>query len=31
MILSDYFKSELVAVDIINVRYDVFGQGKGYT
>ncbi len=25
MILSDYFKCEIAAVDILNVRYDVFG------
>jgi len=31
MILSEYFKSEIAAVDIINVRFDVFGQGKGYS
>ena len=31
MILSEYFKSEIVAVDTVNVRYDIFGQGKGYS
>ena len=31
VILSDYFKCEIVAVDIVNVRYDIIGQGKGYT
>jgi len=31
MILSDYFKSEIVAVDIVNIRYDIFGQGKSYS
>jgi ubiquitin thioesterase OTU1 len=25
MILSDYLKSEIVAVDIMNVRFEVFG------
>jgi hypothetical protein len=31
LILSEYFKAELVAIDIINIRYDIFGQGKGFT
>ena len=31
MILSDYLKSEIVAVDIINVRFEVFGLEKGYS
>ena len=31
MILSDYLKSEIVAVDIMNVRFDTFGEGKGYS
>lgn len=30
MILADYFKTEIAAVDIINGRFDKFGQGKGY-
>ena len=31
MILSDHFKSEIVAADIMNVRFDAFGEGKGYS
>lgn len=29
--MSEYFKIEIAAVDIVNVRYDLFGQGKGYS
>ena len=30
IILSDHLKTELVAVDIMNGRFDVFGEGKGF-
>lgn len=30
LILADYFKCEIVAVDIVNIRYDAFGLDKGY-
>lgn len=30
MVLSDYFKCEIAACDVVNVRFDYFGQGRGY-
>jgi ubiquitin thioesterase OTU1 len=30
LVLSKHFKCEIVAVDIQNERYDIFGESQGY-